>query len=73
MERSTLPIGTDPEMTRVLNNIFDGAQGTMIDLSNVDTPTTANQVLKENEWGVKSGVVYFTRLGSTYSITPTLL
>ena len=72
MERTTLPIGTDPEQMRVQNFMFDNAMGTMIDLSNLPSaPTTANGFVKENQWGIYSGVIYFTRLGTTYKITPT--
>ena len=69
MEIAPIPPKTDPETSALYRHIFENAQGGVIDLSNLDSnPTTTGGELEDGQWGIYSGALYFTILGTTYKI-----
>jgi len=70
MERIPLTPETKPEDQNVLNNIMDGALGTVISLSSA--PTTAGGELKDNQIGFNGTKLYIGISGSIYSISLSL-
>lgn len=70
MERQTLPDGISADERIFFNNMADGALGNPQIMST--SPTTANELLKENNFGFDGTNLFITLVGKTYKLTLTL-
>lgn len=69
MERQTLPDGISADERIFFNSLLDGALGNpqIMDTS----PTSANGLLKENNFGFDGSNLFITLQGTTYRIALT--